>query len=128
MKVKVREAYVPRSNPKEVFKIIEDHLVKNINTMVYVENSIFKELDMNGHKYNVYNSNRMSNYDYEEWLEYTGNTAYDDPIYLAGFGENSENYMQIMDFESEKIDDYEFCFVRLEELLVIDWKKKEEEA
>ena len=51
--MKIKQAYVTRENPAEIFLLFFDVLSTGPNTQVFVDDKIYRELRRNGSNYNV---------------------------------------------------------------------------
>ena len=124
----VKEFYILAKDPTRIFSIIEEELSKNINTQVFVDSKIFEELRKNGHKYHVHNPNYMKSWHYmhdkdnfggEEWLDLVEETDSNKTIARGSFISNCKDYVQLVEFESSKIEDYTHFLAGFDNLLFI---------
>ena len=49
--MEVKQVYVTWENPSKIFSIIEDELLEQINTQIYVKNEIYLAMRKNGYNY-----------------------------------------------------------------------------
>lgn len=133
--MKIKQAYVTRRNPAEIFSIIENVLSVNPDTQVFIDNDIYEELRRNGVKYNVYSHNYTKCFHYyhdddnfggEEWLDLSEGCYFDKTIAAASFIANSTDCMQLVEFSSKKIEEYTHYLVGFQQLLLIHFKTKTE--
>lgn len=126
----VNEVRVERKNPAEIFSIIENELANEPNTQVFISNEIYNELRENNVKYHVFFPNYPKGFHYyhdtedqfiggEQWLNLTEGHAFDNEIARASFIRNCNDYMQLVNFDSSKIDNYTHFFRGFEKLLII---------
>lgn len=47
--MEVKQVYVTWENPSKIFSIIEDELLEQINTQIYVKNEIYLAMRKNGY-------------------------------------------------------------------------------
>ena len=131
--MKIKQAFVTRENPAEIFSIIEDVLSKEINTQVFIDNEIYYELRRNGRNYHVYQHNCCKGFHYmhdednfggEDWLALSTGCAFDKNIARGSFIGNSTEYMQLVEFHSSKVKDYTHYFAGFKQLLLIRFEPK----
>ena len=134
--MEVKQVYVTRENPGKIFSIIEDELLEQINTQIYVKNEIYLAMSKNGYNYHVFSKNYTKGYHYyhtndengyfggEKWLELSEGCAFDKEIARASFISNNNEYMQIVDFNSSKIPNYKHYLVGFQKLLLIQFEPK----
>lgn len=134
MKPKVKEAYVTREKPVEIFSIIENALSENINTQIFVDDEIYEELKNHGNEYNVFKANYENNFHYysdfrdgcrysiTKNLKLTQGCFFDPAIAYASFVSNTKEYQQIVSFGSAKIKDYNHYCVGFKQLLLIHFE------
>ena len=132
--MKIKEAFVTRENPAEIFSIIEDVLSKKINTQVFVDDEIYDELSRNGSDYHVSSPNYMKGFHYhhdsdnfggEEWLAlYEKDSHFDEFIARASFIGNCKEYMQLVEFQSSKVEEYIHYLAGFKQLLLIHFKSE----
>lgn len=127
----VKEAYVTRENPAEIFSIIEDQLFSTPDTQIFVSNEIYQDLRRYGEKYHVYTADltRTSHYNVdgelggEEWLILTEGTYFDKLIARASFISNCRGYKQLVEFHSFKVCEYIHYMMRFKALLLIQFEE-----
>lgn len=134
--MEVKQVYVALENPGKIFSIIEDELLEQINTQIYVKNEIYLAMSKNGYNYHVFSQNYTKGYHYyhtndengyfggEKWLELSEGCAFDKEIARASFISNDNEYMQIVDFNSSKIPNYKHYLVGFQKLLLIQFEPK----
>ncbi|MBP3255163.1 MAG: hypothetical protein J6M60_01540 [Clostridia bacterium] len=131
--MKIKQAFVTRENPAEIFSIIEDVLSTRPNTQVFVDDKIYEELSRNGSDYNVYSHNYMKRVHYqhdndnfggEEWLALSEGCYFDKVIARGSFISNCNEYMQLVEFHSSKIKEYIHYCSGFKQLLLIRFKPK----
>ena len=130
--MKIKQAFVTRENPAEIFSIIEDTLSTRPNTQVFVDNQIYEELRSHGGNYNVstpnnvksghYYYNDLTNYGGEEWLELHESRYYSPEIARGSFISNCKEYIHLVEFHSSKVRDYTHYFAGFKQLLLIQFK------
>ena len=129
--MKIKQAYVTRENPAEIFSIIEDVLSTGPNTQVFVDDKIYRELRRNGSNYNVYSHNYSKGFHYEhdednfggeEWLALTKGCYFDKVIARGSFIRNCNEYMQLVEFNSSKVRNYTHYLTGFKQLLLILFK------
>ena len=129
--MEIKQVYVTRENPAEIFSIIEDILSTNLNTQVFVDDKIYVELSKNDSDYNVSSPNYMKGYHYyhdnenfggEEWLKLSEGCASDKVIAIGSFIKNTKEYMQLVNFKSSKIKNYTHYMAGFQQLLLILFK------
>lgn len=129
--MKIKQAFVTRENPAEIFSIIEDVLSTRPNTQVFIDDKIYYELRKNGTNYSVYSENYQKTFHYnvdndnfggEEWLALTEGYAFDKEIARASFICNCNEYMQLVEFHSSKIKKYTHYCAGFKQLLLIKFK------
>lgn len=129
--MKIKQAYVTRENPAEIFSIIENTLSTRPNTQVFIDEDIYLELTRNGSKYHVYSYNFFKGYHYqhdddgfggEEWLALTEGSYFDKKIAIGSFIGNTVEYMQLVEFKSSKVEGYTHYFAGFKQLLLIHFK------
>ena len=130
--MEIKEAYVTNENLTNMYRIIEDTLLKNPNTQVFIDNEIYQTLSANGGHYDVFSPNMSKTWHYrvdndnfggEEWLNLTKGIAFDYTIFAASFISNCKDYMQLVEFRSSKIERYIHFLVGFENLLLIHYEK-----
>lgn len=130
MKIEVKEVYVTRKNPTEIFLIIESTLAEEPNTQIFIDNEIYSLLEgRHGRDYNVYPSNFMKGFHYhhddednyggEEWLALTKGSFFDKTIARGSFISNCKGYMQLVEFHSSRINEYTHYMTGFKQLLLI---------
>ena len=62
--MEVKQVYVTWENPSKIFSIIEDELLEQINTQIYVKNEIYLAMRKNGYNYHVFSQNYTKGYHY----------------------------------------------------------------
>ena len=62
--MEVKQVYVTWKNPSKIFSIIEDELLEQINTQIYVKNEIYLAMRKNGYNYHVFSQNYTKGYHY----------------------------------------------------------------
>lgn len=126
--MKVKQVFVTRKNPAEIFSIIEDVLLTEFNTQVFIDDKIYEELRRNGSDYNVYTNNYMKGFHYhhdyenfggEEWLALSEGSYLDKNIARGSFISNCKEYMQLVEFHSSKVKDYTHYLTGFKQLLLI---------
>ena len=134
MKPKVKETYVTRKNPAEIFSVIENFLSDNIDTQIFVDNEIYKELKYHGHDFNVYQANYENSSHYHshyhggckfsitDSFKLTSGCFFDKEIAHASFVQQTKEYNQLIDFASSKIKDYAHFHVGFKQLLFIHFE------
>ena len=131
--MKIKQAFVTRENPAEIFSIIEDVLSKRPNTQVFVDDKIYEKLRRNGSNYNVYSHNYTKgshyhhnddNFGGEEWLELSEGCAFDKAIARGSFISNCNEYMQLVEFHSSKVKKYIHYRSGFKQLLLIRFEPK----
>ena len=109
-----------------VFDIIEQVLTEQISTQVIVVNALYKELYDNGIKHCIYPTNCVGSPHYstsgEKWLNHTKSGKLDTSKHLALFIANYIDYMQLVQFKTDKLNYIHFneCF---QQLLIIEVEK-----
>lgn len=106
----------------KVFGIIEKVLKKQMSTQVIMANALYEELYHNGPKYNVHHSHLVKTSHYnegEEWLKYSTDDLFDR---AASFIPNSTDYMQLVQFKSDKLN-YTHFKEGFKHFLIIEVKK-----
>ena len=128
--MKIKQAFVTRENPAEIFSMIEEVLEANPDTQIFIENEIYKELRRNGWNYNVFSHNYMKGFHYrvdkdnlggEEWLALSEG-YYKDLIARGSFISNCIEYMQLVEFHSSKVRKYTHYLAGFKQLLLIHFK------
>ena len=131
--MEIKEVFVARENPADIFSIIEEVLSTNPDTQVFIDDNIFEELRRNGSNYHVYSCNIMKGFHYytdedncggEEWLALSEGFAFDKCIATASFISNCKEYMQLVKFHSSKVKDYTHYLTGFKQLLLILFKPK----
>ena len=128
--MEVKEVYVAKENLGDIFKIMEETLASNPNTQVFIDKEIYRELNRNGSNYNVSHHNYAKGFHYyhdredycggEEWLELSDGHLYGSKgIARGSFIGNTEEYMQLVEFSSSKIENYTHFLSGFEQLLLI---------
>ena len=129
--MKVKEVYVTRENPAEIFSIIERQLSIRPNTQVFIDYKIYEELKRNDSVYHVWQNNYLKGYHYyhnddnfggEEWLTLYEEGHFDKKIAIGSFISNSKEYMQLVNFDSSKVKDYTHYLAGFKQLLLILFK------
>ena len=129
--MKIKQAFVTRENPAEIFSIIEDVLSTRPNTQVFVDDKIYEELSRNGSDYNVYSHNYTKRFHYhvdndnfggEEWLALSEGCYFDKVIARGSFISNCNEYMQLVEFHSSKVKEYIHYCSGFKQLLLIRFK------
>ena len=129
--MKIKQAFVTRENPAEIFSIIEDVLSTRPNTQVFVDDKIYEELRRNGSDYNVYSHNYMKGFHYqhdddnfggEEWLALSEGCYFDKVIARGSFISNCNEYMQLVEFHSSKVKEYTHYLAGFKQLLLIHFQ------
>ena len=129
--MKIKQAFVTRENPAEIFSIIEDVLSTRPNTQVFVDDEIYKKLMYDGSDYNVYSHNYMKGFHYqhdddnfggEEWLALSEGCYFDKVIARGSFISNCNEYMQLVEFHSSKVKEYIHYLAGFKQLLLIRFK------
>ena len=129
--MKIKKAFVTRENPAEIFSIIEDVLSRKPNTQVFVDNNIYNELRRNGTDYKVYSENYAKGFHYwhdednfggEQWLVLSEGYKFDKTIARASFIGNSNDYKQLVEFNSQKVKEYIHYLAGFKQLLLIQFK------
>ena len=132
--MKIKQAFVTRENPAEIFSIIEDVLSTQHNTQVFVDDEIYEELRRNGSKHKVYSHNYSKGFHYqhdednfggEEWLALSEGCYFDNTIARGSFIQNCKGYMQLVNFKSSKIENYIHYLVGFKQLLFIQLKPED---
>ena len=137
--MEVKTVLVSRDNPAEIFSIIENELVDNPNTQVFIGGEIFKKLRF-GSGYHVRTSNYSKCFHYahdednfggEEWLELYGEKVLDSEGYYhqktiarGSFISNCNKYMQLVEFHSSKIKRYCHYLTGFKKLLLIEFNEE----
>ena len=128
--MEIKQAFVTRENPAEIFSIIEDVLSLTPDTQVFVDKQIYDELRKKGSDYNVFPHNYMKSHHYnvnndnfggEEWLELSEG-GFDGEIARGSFISNCKEYMQLVTFKSSKVEDYTHFVTGFKQLLLIQFK------
>ena len=131
--MEVKEAFVTRKNPAEIFFVIEDTLLQNINTQVFIDKAILKKLYKYGANYHVFYHNYQKSFHYahgedgfggETWLELSEGCAFDKGIARGSFIGNCKGYEQLVEFHSSKIKEYIHYKAGFEQLLLIHFEDK----
>ena len=129
--MKIKQTFVTRENPAEIFSIIEDVLSTRPNTQVFVDDKIYEELSRNGSDYNVYSHNYFKRFHYqhdndnfggEEWLALSEGCYFDKVIARGSFISNCNEYMQLVEFHSSKVKEYIHYCSGFKQLLLIRFK------
>ena len=128
--MKVTKAYVARKNPAEIFSIIENILSTNLNTQIFIDNTIYEELKKNGSDYNVYAHNYLKGSHYEsddffrgeQWLALSEGDYFDSVIAKGSFVSNCNDYMQLVEFNSSKVKNYTHYLTGFNQLLLIHFQ------
>lgn len=129
--MKVKEVYVTRKNPEEMFLIIDQTLSKIINTQVFIDNDIFELLMKDGPDYHVFHHNYAKGYHYyhdqdnfggEQFLELTEGGYSEKRIAKASFISNTEEYMQLVNFHSKNVNNYIHYLSGFNQLLLIHFE------
>ena len=98
--MEVKQVYVTWENPSKIFSIIEDELLEQINTQIYVKNEIYLAMRKNGYNYHVFSQNYNKGYHYYH--------TDDENVYLSNL---NLNQTKIWTRESVTLDSLVFlCF------------------
>ena len=123
--MEIKEVFVARENPADIFSIIEEELSTNPDTQVFIDNNIFYELRSHGRDYNVSSPNYSKCPHYceevgEHWLALQkGYIIFDKVIARGSFISNCNEYMQLVEFHSSKIKHYTHYLAGFNQLLLI---------
>ena len=133
--MKIKQAFVTRENPAEIFSIIEKELSQKPDTQVFIDNEIYEELCRNGSDYNVYSPNYVKRFHYqhdvdnfggEEWLALSEGCYFDKVIARGSFISNCNKYMQLVEFHSSKVKEYIHYCSGFKQLLLIHFESEKE--
>ena len=135
--MEVKEVYIPRKSPQNIFSIIEKQLEENIDTQVYIEDEIFQMLFYDGNQFYVSNPNYSKSFHYNHnddyffsgdlWLELL-DTDTNEYVARGSFISNCRGYMQLVEFKSNKIKKYTHYLVGIKEILMIGLEENKEDA
>lgn len=128
--MKLKEVYVKLEKPAEIFTVIENALMDNRGTQIFVDMSLYQKLRYHGHGYNVFSHNyammdsgshyyRDDDYSPVEWLTLHVSHSGSEEIAKASFVTNCKDYKQVVQYMSENIENYIHYCARFDVLLVI---------
>ena len=130
--MKVKEVFVTRENPTEIFSVIEKELSTRPNTQVFVETKIYQELRWKRSSLNVSSPNYHNGFHYYKdredgtggptWLELYNPKSQYKGIARGSFIGNCSDYMQLVEFHSAKIKEYVHYLTGFNQLLLIKFK------
>ena len=130
--MKVKQAFVPLNKPSEVFTIIEDTLSTRPNTQIFVDNKIYERI-----RGRFYSPNIVDGYHYYHDLDdgsyytivhwYRKEDRKNHQTYNISFVSNTDEYMQVVNFSSPKVQKYTHYNAGFKQLLLILVKTEEEE-
>ena len=128
--MKVKEVFVTRENPTEIFSVIERELLERPNTQVFVDVKVYEELKWN--QSNVSSQNYGNGFHYYQdredgsggptWLELCKSKFPYKGIARGSFISNCKGYMQLVEFHSAKVEEYIHYLTGFNQLLLIKFK------
>ena len=121
--MKVKQAYVTREKPEEIFSIIEDTLSSEPNTQVFVDKKIYNQLCAKIYSPNILDTTYHYFENQVKWFEICDRKS--KLLSHASFVSNTEEYVQLVEFISPKFDEeYIHYFAEFRQLLLILVKPK----
>ena len=131
--MEIKKVLVTREKAEEIFSVIEEVLLENAETQVFVKTEIYDELRWKGSEHHVFPHNIEKCYHYyeddgvggEEWIVQSKGCYFDDCIACGSFIANTTDYMQLVEFHSPKIKDYTHYLTGFKQLLMIELKPEE---
>ena len=120
--MEVKQAYVTKKNFEEIFSIIEEALISQPNTQVFVDRKLYNQMCAKLYSPNVLDDEFFYGEDIRKWFEYFNNE--NKVSYLTSFVSSTREYVQLVSFQSKKVRDYTHYFKGFKSLLLILVKPK----
>lgn len=132
--MKVKQAFVTLDKPTEIFTLIEDTLSTRPNTQIFIDEKIYDKIRGTVYSPNMLDNGRHyysdhydgSSYDSVRWFKW--NDKKNNATYYASFVSNTEEYMQLVNFSSPKVEKYTHYMAGFKQLLLILVKTEEEKT
>lgn len=118
-----KQAFVSLKNPEKIFSIIEDTLSSQPDTQVFVDEKLYKQICAKLYSPNILDSTYHYFEGQVEWFEL--HDRKNKILYHASFVSNTEEYVQLVEFNSPKVSEYIHYLSGFKQLLLILVKPKE---
>lgn len=129
--MEVKQLYVTRQNPREIFQLIENELLIQKDTQIFIDKEIYLNLAKKGYEHSVFWNNCLKgthyyhdddNFGGEEWFSLTNGCAYDTILARISFIANTSEYMQVVNFYSANVKSYTHYHFGFKQLLLIHFE------